>query len=122
VTDDAAIANLKALLKATELQSDLQGEMLEALQLLRRRIDAIEERELELGALLERVSETAALLCAMKAATLVVSCVKCGRRFAKEPGPELCGPCWVAAGRPGSVGLHVVGSTTTEGSNHDERA
>lgn len=27
-------------------------------------------------------------------------CVACGGTYGAEPGPQLCGPCWIDRGRP----------------------
>jgi hypothetical protein len=35
-----------------------------------------------------------------KAAADTLRCVECGAEFGAEPGPQLCGPCWVTNGRP----------------------
>lgn len=112
--DDTAVPpELEPLIRLLEQHSELTSNMLEAMSLQRRRVDALEETLDDALAELMKLRTAAGFLLNMKAATLTMVCVKCGARYAKEPGAELCGPCWVAAGRPGTTGLYLVTTTAT---------
>lgn len=98
---------LEALLGAMEQQTTLADEVLQLLKghgaTLREHAKRLGELEeawgdtmLELGLLTRR----ARLLVNMKAATLTQTCLKCGNEYAKEAGVQLCGPCWIAEGKP----------------------
>lgn len=107
--DDADLETaILAIVGLCEQQRDLSADFLETLKIHRRRMDAIEATLDDALASLMNVPASIRLLLAMKASTLTMTCAKCGTEYAKEPGPELCGPCWVAAGRPGTIGLHAV--------------
>lgn len=98
---------LQALLGAAELQTGLLGDHLELLKLHARELERHEGRLGELeeawaSATLElgRLTRRCRLVLNMKAATLTLTCLRCGNDYAREAGVQLCGPCWVELGKP----------------------
>jgi hypothetical protein len=100
VLEDDVLTSLRELLGAMELQTGSTAELLEIARLQRQRIEELEEAWSSLVLEVGNLSRRARLLTNMKAATLVTTCRKCGNDFAREAGPELCGPCWIALGKP----------------------
>lgn len=80
----------------------------------RKRINALEEAWgdtlLEVGSLTRR----SRLVANMKAATITLTCLKCGAEFAREAGPQLCGPCWCDLGKPDRYLATVPPNHSTE--------
>lgn len=98
---------LKALLGAMELQTSLAGDQLELAKLHGetiadhdRRIAELEEAWASATLALGNLTRRCRLIVNMKAATLTQTCLHCGNEYAREPGVQLCGPCWVSLGKP----------------------
>lgn len=98
---------LQAMVAAMEQQSSLAGEQLELLKSHgatladhERRVDELEEAWASATLALGSLTRRCRLVLNMKAATLTLTCLHCGSEFAKEAGPQLCGPCWCSLGKP----------------------
>lgn len=56
-----------------------------------------------------------------KVAADTMRCVECGTEYGAEPGPHLCGPCWLKLGKPATwkstpgVGLYVLPTADRDG-------
>jgi hypothetical protein len=100
VTEDGALEAIKSLIDAMEQQSGLSRELLNVAKAQAERLGELEENYADLMLEVGRLTRRARLLVNMKASTLTMTCRKCGNEYAREAGPELCGPCWVELGRP----------------------
>lgn len=121
MTDAEVETVLLGLLHLADTQGGLLGDIADVCKLLRRRVDALEESYGDVLLELAELRRSTAFLTNMKAATLTMSCLKCGAVYAKEPGAELCGPCWVAAGRPGTTSLYIVRTSATDKETHGDQ-
>lgn len=97
---DPAIATLDAIADALEAGANQDREMLKLISQL---VEMTSDHGDAIVALSNRIdSNYLAIrpLIVTKSHVLATACVECGNLFAPEPGPELCGPCWVRHGRP----------------------
>lgn len=94
---DAALAQAKAIVE------------------LRDRDEELGEGIAEIGRLVTSGIVRAGTIARMKAATFTTVCARCAAEFANEPGPPLCGPCWVELGKPERYLVPLTLVPTTEG-------
>jgi len=115
VPDSSIEESLLAILEAVEALAHVNRELVDTCKQLMDRDSELGDGLVDLERRLSFVTGRARLLFSMKAATLTTSCRRCGTTFAKEPGPELCGPCWTELGRPERYLETITTAPTTEG-------
>lgn len=100
MASDPAIESLKLLMQAVEESVGATRNLIDAYKELAGRDVELADNLIDLQSQITFVASRSRLLLNMKAATLTTKCLRCGTLFAREPGPELCGPCWTELGRP----------------------
>lgn len=92
--------SLLAILTAVEASAECSRELVNTCKALMHRDEELGDGLADLERRLSFVATRSRVILLMKASTLETTCLRCGAVFAKEPGPELCGPCWTELGRP----------------------
>lgn len=100
MADTSIEESLLAILAAVEASATVSRELVDICKTLMHRDAELGDGLVDLERRLSFVANRSRLIFLMKASTLETTCLRCGSVFAKEPGPELCGPCWTELGRP----------------------
>lgn len=100
MVDTSPLGLLLALVDSLERASETALVHAKAIRALQDRDAELGDAIVELSARIDREVRPAGVIARMKAATNTSVCARCGDEFAHEPGPPLCGPCWVELDRP----------------------